>query len=127
MLAREYIPENFRQLNMLRLFLPARGQYDGPQYWSTLLLEGEELTGSSDWNELYPHRPQERFDPASPRVATCQFGTRRSLRDLESRAKAVSDSFGCYHHAAALLTPSIRKSEHNADRLTGCEISSLSG
>lgn len=58
MLAREYIPENFRQLNMLRLFLSARGQYDGPQYWSTLLREGEELTGPSDWNALYARSMQ---------------------------------------------------------------------
>lgn len=69
MLAREYIPENFRQLNMLRLFLPARGQYDGPQYWSTLLLEGEELTGSSDWNELCARSTQGRPTKEPPQAA----------------------------------------------------------
>lgn len=69
MLAREYIPENFRQLNMLRLFLPARGKDDGPQHWSTLLLEGEELTGSSDWNELYARSMQGQPAKEPPQAA----------------------------------------------------------
>lgn len=69
MLAREYIPENFRQLNMLRLFLPARGQDDGPQCWSPLLLEDEELTGSNDWNELYARPMQGQPAKEPPQAA----------------------------------------------------------
>lgn len=61
MLAADYIPAPYQHLPILRLFLPAVDEHERPVLWSSLLLDDDQLTGSSDWNELY-----ERFDAGRP-------------------------------------------------------------
>lgn len=69
MLAREFIPAEYRGLHMLRLFLPARGTNDRAQRWSDLLYVGDELSGSSDWNELYSRFAQDHPGKDWPQAA----------------------------------------------------------
>jgi hypothetical protein len=53
MLAREYIGEEFRSLQLLRLFLPAYDNHEEPRRWSSLLPSGAGLEASADCNELW--------------------------------------------------------------------------
>jgi hypothetical protein len=53
MLARDYIPQDFRPLHLLRLFLPAWDHDGVPRRWSSLLPPGAGLEASADWNELW--------------------------------------------------------------------------
>lgn len=78
MLARDYIPSSYRHLNMLRLFLPARDENERPRYWAELLYEGEELNGSSDWNELYSRLAHDRPGEDRPRAAMGMLDTARA-------------------------------------------------
>lgn len=79
MLAADYIPASYQHLAMLRLFLPAVDEHDRPVLWSSLLLDDDELSGSSDWNELY-----ERFDAGRPATDRPQAAMGRLDADRRS-------------------------------------------
>lgn len=79
MLAADYIPASYQHLPMLRLFLPAVDEDDRPVLWSSLLLDDDELSGSSDWNELY-----ERFDAGRPATDRPQAAMGRLDADRRS-------------------------------------------
>ncbi len=51
--ARDLVPDRYASFPMLRLFLPLIDANDQTRRWSSYLDDGIELTGSTDWFELW--------------------------------------------------------------------------
>lgn len=66
MLARELVPPKYRALPMLRLFFPFYDTNGNADRWSSYLVNGNELTGSVSWFEVWDHYAQELGTPAIP-------------------------------------------------------------
>ena len=82
--ARDLVPDRYASLPMLRLFLPLIDANDQTRRWSSYLDDGIELTGSTDWFELWNRHKKSpgAFEPApGPARGRLDPLTARALND----------------------------------------------
>ncbi|KFF58758.1 hypothetical protein JF66_16195 [Cryobacterium sp. MLB-32] len=66
MLARDLLPARYRALPIVRLFLPAFDADGNAQRWSSYLVNGTELTGSTSWFDVWDRYVDQLGASASP-------------------------------------------------------------